>query len=176
MTTMSLKVTHRDRSRKQRRPRSGTKQQRSSKMSPGHRQLAVQIYVSLKLEGQTSNQALTQTAMHTSQLQPIPRRKIWCHSGSFALCLQTIRDRSALLLLNDTVEILTVRKKRRKCCTAQWKQFRCLHRVSASLAEEESNGFTFCDDGSKEQASDQISEGDCLQDLAVCMRLIQINH
>ena len=30
---------------------------------------------------------LTQTATQTSQLQPIPRKKIWCHSGSLALCL-----------------------------------------------------------------------------------------
>lgn len=30
---------------------------------------------------------LTQTATQTSQLQAIPRKKIWCHSGSAALCL-----------------------------------------------------------------------------------------
>ena len=36
----------------------------------------------------------TQTATQTSQLQPIPRKNIWCHAGSAALCLYVLQRAS----------------------------------------------------------------------------------
>jgi len=56
-----------------------------SKSSLWHQRLA-KIYDSELCDGKIKAE-LTQTATETSQLQPIPRRNIWCHSGLAALVL-----------------------------------------------------------------------------------------
>jgi hypothetical protein len=48
--------------------------------------------------------ARTQTANETSQLQPIPRRKIWCHCGLIALALFIIFINLAMDILLGAVK------------------------------------------------------------------------